>query len=182
MRLTQYARRVDQCVREFLAGRETPLILAAADPLLSIYRGIAARPGLAASAITTNPEGMSDADLGAAARGILDELFRKEIAEIHALFAQRSKEWRTTTDVAQAARAATCGAISTLLVDIDAVEPGTIDEEGGVAIAKGPCPVSYDVVDEIAGRAILSGARVLGVRAQDIPDGKSLAAILRYKF
>lgn len=182
VRLTQYARKVDQCIREFLAGRETPLILAASDPLLSIYRGVAVQPGLAASAITTNPESLSDADLGAAARGILDELFRKELSEIHDLFAKRSKEWRTTTDIAQAARAATCGAVSKLLVDIDAVEAGTIDEDGAVAFADGPCPASYDVVDEIAGRALLSGARVLGVRAEDIPNGKCLAAILRYKF
>jgi hypothetical protein len=35
------------------------------------------------------------------------------------------------------------------------------------------------VVDEIAGRALRSGAKVFGVRKDDIPDRKSLAAILR---
>jgi hypothetical protein len=35
-------------------------------------------------------------------------------------------------------------------------------------------------VDEIAGRAILSGAKVLGVRSTDIPGEALLAAILRY--
>ena len=41
---------------------------------------------------------------------------------------------------------------------------------------------SYGVVDEIAGRALVAGARVLGVRKPDIPDGASLAAVLRYPF
>jgi len=36
------------------------------------------------------------------------------------------------------------------------------------------------VVDEIAGRAFASGARVLGVRRPDLPGQKELAAILRY--
>jgi hypothetical protein len=36
------------------------------------------------------------------------------------------------------------------------------------------------VIDEIAGRAIDAGAKVLGVRRADIPDGAPLAALLRY--
>ena len=33
VRLAQYARKVDQALRDLLGGRETPLILAAAEPL-----------------------------------------------------------------------------------------------------------------------------------------------------
>ena len=41
-------------------------------------------------------------------------------------------------------------------------------------------PRTYGIVDEIAARALLSGASVLGVRKEDIPGGASLAAILRF--
>ena len=125
---------------------------------------------------------MSDSALAAAARSVLDELFVAELTGIKALFEQRNGEGRTTTDVAQAARAATYGAVHKLLVDIDEVLPGTVDEEGKVTLAAGPGAASYGVVDEIAGRALLTGARVLGVRREDIPGGGSLAAILRYPF
>ena len=37
-----------------------------------------------------------------------------------------------------------------------------------------------EAVDEIAARALLSGANVLGVRKENIPGGASLAAILRF--
>jgi hypothetical protein len=40
--------------------------------------------------------------------------------------------------------------------------------------------MSYDVIDEIAGPAILTGAKFLGVRRIDIPGEAPLAAILRY--
>ena len=68
-----------------------------------------------------------------------------------------------------------------LLVDIDHVIPGTVDEtDGVVSLASTASAASYDVIDEIAGRAIPTGAKVLGVRRADIPDEAPLAAILRY--
>jgi hypothetical protein len=42
------------------------------------------------------------------------------------LFQERVNQGRATTDVAQAARAATFGAIDTILVDIDQAIPGKI--------------------------------------------------------
>lgn len=180
VRLAQYARKIDQALRGLLSGSEVPLILAATEPLLSIYRQVNTYPHLAGSAIRTNPEGTSDADLAAAARGVLDELFQLELKRLHDLYAERANQGRATGDVAQAARAATFGAVEQLLVDIDQQVPGTIDDTGAVTFAKDPCPASYGVVDEIAGRALLTGARVLAVRRADIPGGGDLAAILRY--
>ena len=83
--------------------------------------------------------------------------------------------------MSDAARAATFGGIESLLVDIDTVVDGLVDEETGAVTfeAKGDA-VNYDVVDEITGRALRSGARILAVRREDIPDGKELAAILRH--
>lgn len=181
VRLGQYARKVDGALREFLAGRETPLILAAAEPLLSIYREVQSYPHLAPTALEGNPETMSDADLAKAARGALDELFQQQLKEIGELFEQRTGQGRTTTDIAAAALAATRGAIHLLCVDMDAVVPGTVSDEGVVSLVAEQGRTSYGVVDEIAGRALLTGAQVLAVRATDIPGGGPVAAVLRYQ-
>jgi hypothetical protein len=180
VRLTQYARKVDRALGEFLGGRETPVILAAAEPLRSIYRNVQTHPHFAASSIDTNPETMTDAELAAAARQVLDERFRAELSQMTELFARRSNEHRTTTDIAQAARAATWGAVQSLMVDIDALVPGTVDDDGRVSFAEGQGPASYGIVDEIAVRALLSGARVIAARRDEVPGGGDLAAILRY--
>jgi hypothetical protein len=71
--------------------------------------------------------------------------------------------------------------VDTLLVDIDEVVPGRIDETTGEVEFAGEAGAdSYGVVDEIAGRVIASGGTVIGVRRDDIPGGGSLAAVLRY--
>ena len=59
--------------------------------------------------------------------------------------------------------------------------PGVVDEvTGSVSLADGPSASTYDVVDEIAARALSTGARVLGVRKADLPGNGDLAAILRF--
>jgi hypothetical protein len=179
--LSQYARKVDGALRGLLAGSDIPLVLAAAHPLEPIYRSVNTYSHLASMTIAGSPETLSDADLAARARSVLDGLYGDEIAAFTKLFETRQNQGRATTDIAQAARAATYGAVETMLIDIDEVVPGKVDEtDGRVAFTDRASAESYGVVDEIAGRVIMSGGRVLGVRKTDIPDGKSLAAILRY--
>jgi hypothetical protein len=181
VRLRQYARKVDAALRPLLAGGETPLVLAAAEPIGPIFRSVNSYPHLAAAGIDGNPERRSDEELGMAARGVLDELYRRRVADLRSLFERRANEGRSTADIAQAARAATFGGIQTLLVDMDRAVPGSVDEtDGSVAFADRESADSYGVVDEIARRVLLSGGRVLSVRAADLPAGAPLAAILRY--
>jgi hypothetical protein len=127
---------------------------------------------------------MTDAELATAARPILDRLYAEELERLRDLFQQRRNQGRATRDIAQAARAATFGVIDTLLVDIDEFVPGIVDEvDGQVTLGEGRPEETYGVVDEIARRALLTGGRVLGVRASDLPEEPGagpLAATLRH--
>lgn len=181
VRLRQFARKIDQSLRELLAGRDIPLVLAATEPLASIYRSVNTYTHLAAPGIDGSPVNATNAQLADRARALLDGLYREEIAQWHKTFESRENEDRATTDIARTARAATYGAVETMLVDIDEVVPGTVDEkDGSVTFASSANASDYGVVDEIANRVIRSGGRVIGVRKADIPGGKSLAAVLRY--
>ncbi len=178
--LRSFARKVDAALRPVLSGRSEPLILAAAEPLWSIFRSVCSHDGLAAEGIRTSPVRVSASELATQARPILDGLHKAALEDVHGLFSARENEGRATTQVARAARAATYGAVDTLLVDIDEVMPGTVDENGEVAFEDQESAMSYGIVDEIAGRVLASGGRVLAVRRDDIPQKDSLAAILRY--
>ena len=178
--LRQFARLVDRALRPLLAGSGIPLVLAAAEPLTSIYRSVNTYSHLADAMIEGNPELMSDGQLGERARAVLDGIYRDEIVAWSNLFEERANQGRATTDIAQTARAATSGAVQTLLVDIDEVIPGQLDQSGAVIFSEQADPPNYDLVDEIAARVIATGGRVIGVRKTDIPRGEALAAILRY--
>ncbi len=181
VRLRQFARKVDAALRPVLSGRHEPLILAAADPLLSIFRSVNSYSDLVEEAIDRSPARVGSDELAALARPIMDARHAARLARLRDLFGARSSEGRATQDIAQAARAATFGAVDTLLVDIDEVIPGTVDDTtGAVSFADSPDAATYGVVDEIAGRVLANGGRVYGVRSADIPGGGALAAILRY--
>ncbi|MGY6548029.1 MAG: baeRF11 domain-containing protein [Roseinatronobacter sp.] len=179
--LRQYCRQIDAALRGLLAGRHEPLIIAAAEPLLSIYRSVNSYPHLADDAITTSPVRVPAHDLGSDARKIVDEINAASVAAFGDLYAARENEGRATTQVARAARAATFGAVDTLLVDMDTVVPGLVDETTGeITLDKTESAVSYGVIDEIAGRVIAHGGKVIAVRRADIPQEAELAAVLRY--
>lgn len=158
-----------------------PLILAAAQPIDSIFRGVNTYPHLAAPTIEGNPEGRSDGELGEAARPVLDRIYAEELRDLWALFDERSAAGRAAVEINDLARAATFGAVETLFVDIDSSLAGTIDEAtGAVTLDPEERPGDYGLADELARRTLLADGRVLAVRAADVPAGGPAAAILRY--
>jgi Bacterial archaeo-eukaryotic release factor family 11 len=180
VRLRQYGRKVDHALRGVLTGLELPLILAATEPLDAIYRSVNSYPHLVEGGIPGSPEGATDAELAEAAWQVLDAVYAAELVALRDRFDVGSSQDRASADLATIARAATYGAVETLLVDIDDKVPGVVDEETGALTLADDDAASYGVVDEIARRVFLSGGRVLAVRKADVPGGGPAAAILRY--
>lgn len=177
-RVRQYVRAVDRALRAVLPDGNVPLILAAAEPVATTFREVCSYPGLVAETVTGSPENRSVHQLAEAARPVLDRFYAAEIAEWQRVFAERRSQGRALTDIADVARAATYGQVATLLVDMDTVVAGSIDPDTGAVTLD--AAAGYGLVDEIARRALLTGARVLAVRRADIPDGAELAAVLRF--
>jgi hypothetical protein len=180
VRMRQYARSIERALRPILTGEDVPLILACTEPMDSIYRSVNSYPHVAETSLPGNPEATTNEKLAASARTVLDELHASELAEILERWELRTGQGRTLIDVADVARAATFGAVDTVLVDIDTVVPGAVDEDTGAVTFAPESVTSYGVVDEIARRMWLNSGRVLAVRHDDVPGGQGVAAILRY--
>jgi hypothetical protein len=178
----KFARRVDRVLSAALHGQSAPLVLAADEPLASIYRSINTFPGLIDETIAGNPNLLTDAQLADAVLPMLDRLYERELQAAIARY-DALKPRRATTDVSYAAHAVTAGAVDQLLVDLDIVIPGLVSEiDGSVTYSSSDSAEVYSVVDEIARRALYTGARVLGARRDNLPNRAPLVAILRYQF
>ncbi|MFW9611320.1 MAG: hypothetical protein ACMV0J_03885 [Fluviibacter sp.] len=181
VRFEQYVRKVDAALRPILAGRDTPLVLAATGRLADLFKQMSSYTNVLNDTVRESADRLTPAELAARARPVLDAAYTQQVADVKAQFEKRAGERRTTMDISDAARAATFGAIQTLLVDIDAVVPGFIDDEtGAVTLVDKDDAKAYGVIDQITARAFASGATILGVRRNEIPGGGDLAAILRY--
>jgi hypothetical protein len=181
--LHQYVRKVEHATRSLLAERNAPpLALAAEEPLASMFRSVTTYPRLADETIEGNPGRKTDAKLGDTAIPILDRLYSRELRAVIARY-DELKPRRATTDVSYAAHAATAGAIDQLVVDLDAVVPGLVsDFDGSVTYSASDDAETYSVVDEVARRALSTGARVMGAKQHELPNRAPLTAILRYEF
>ncbi len=79
------------------------------------------------------------------------------------------------------ARAATFGAIDTVLVDIEAYVPGTIDDESGAIVESRRAGRLGRLRRHRRDRAARAAdGHVLAVRGDEVPGGGPAAAILRY--
>lgn len=181
LRLHEYSRAVDRAMRSAIGRTDLPLVLAATEPLASIYRATSSFRTLAPGTIEGNPDELSDDALADAARGVLDDVYAAQIDALKETYETRAGQDRATTDLSRIARAATLGAVDTLLVDIDVRIDGYVDDvTGALQIEDTDTVGNYGVIDEVAKRVIEHGGRVLAVRKEQVPAEADAAAILRF--
>lgn len=181
LRMLEYSRAIDRALREAAGVPDWPLVIAAAEPLASIFRSASTRRGLVPETIEGNPEKLSDHDLARAGRPHIEHLRAKEFEHHAADFEEHVGSGHTVTDLSDVARAATEGSIRTLFFDSDAIEPGRVAEaDGAITREERDDAGNYCIVDEVVRRALLTGAVLVPASASSVPGGGPLAAILRY--
>lgn len=181
VRMKEFSQAIDRALQPVLAQSDRPVVLAADEPLASIFRSVSSSPRLVEPAIGGNPEERSADELAASAAPILDAVHAKELATQVTRFEEASSPDLTDSTLDGVAVAATSKAIDTLFVDIDQHIAGYVDELSGVITrSETEDAFDYDVVDEIVRRALLSDARVIAVRAGEVPGAGPVAAILRF--
>ena len=181
VRLAEYCRAIETELRTVVNRTDIPLILATTQPLDGIYRSVNSYSRLLGESIRGNPDETSDNELSAAARPILDAMYAEQLAAVLDEVEQRRAHGRAVSDLSDVARAATFGAVDTLLFDFEQVVPGSIDEEtGAVRFDDAESAANYGVIDEIARRALLAGAIIYAVRADDLPRNTPALASVRF--
>src|SRR5690606_34085613 len=123
VQLAKYIRRIDAALRPVLANQDLPAILAATEPVASMVRSVSVL-AFEPEVIVGTPDRLTEAELAKAARDVLDARYARRLKSFAELFDTRAGQNRAITDISDAARAATFGAIDTMLIDIDNVVNG----------------------------------------------------------
>jgi hypothetical protein len=171
-----YARAVDAALRPVITGSGLPLILAAPEPVRSIYRAANSYPDLLAEAIETNPDRSSDHELAAEARGVLTREHQAQVAGYAELVERRRSQSRVASDLAQLARAAVRGAVDTLFVADGHSVAGSVDADTGALTLD----TDGDAIDDLCRVVLRNAGNVVVVDADAVPDGGPVVAVLRF--
>lgn len=181
--LTQFVRAVERAVRPVVSASHVPLILAGTEELRAIYRSLnhyelLAEQSLGGSIDTAQEEEQLRKDLQPIAQALRQARLDRWVA----LYRQRQGAQRAVADLATIAKLATQGQVGELLVDIEQVQYGQLDERGELALTPERSAESYDVIAEVIVRVMQAGGEVLAVRPDEQAPAELLpvAAVLRW--
>lgn len=181
--ILRYFQMVDKGLREFIADKHIPLLLAGVDYLLPLYRDANTYPHLLDAGLLGNPETLSAKELHKRAWEVLKPVFAQEQAEQEALYheyAGRNDE-RASNSVVTAVRAAVEGRVAALFVAKD-VQTWGVYRSHSHKVHAHPShqPGDQDLLDVAAVQTFLGGGTVYVVDRDAVPGGDMLAAVFRY--
>lgn len=178
--IQQYFHRVDAAVTPVLRDARAPLVLAAVDYLIPLYRNANQHPHLLAEAITGNPDGLGQDELHRQAWALVEPVFRRAEHEAEARYRELAGTGRTSTDLAATLAATRDGRVETLFVSLAEVWGRFDAASGEVRVHDRPEPGDDDLLDVAATQTLVTRGAVYPRAPGAVPGGGSVAAVLRY--
>jgi hypothetical protein len=178
--LRRFLIQVESGMRKLLAGRTTPLVLAGAEPLPSIFREISAYPHLVAVVIAGNPEHATDEELRDRAWQLLLPAFEESRRRMAARFGELAGTGRASSEVREILPAARHGRVEALFLACDADVWGRLDALEKVEVHAAPEAGDDELLDAAAQLSLRHGGAVYGVSRGEVPGGGDLAAVFRF--
>lgn len=178
-RILRFFRKVDAGLQKSLG--EAPLILAAVEYLIPIYRTANSHAGLAEEAVAGNPEKLGDDDLRRRAWPIAQSIFRKEVDAAAGQYENHAGNRLTSDSLKEILPAAAQGRVRCLFAASGAQQWGRLDESGAPdGLHRTRRPGDLELVDWCVLKVMLNGGQVFVMAPDEVPGGGPLAALFRY--
>ncbi len=175
---------VDEGLSDHLKEERAPLVLAAVDYLMPIYRQISSYSHLVEAGIAGNPEGNSADYLRTQAWPLVEPAFLKAREVAAGRFHALAGTGRASGDLLTVLRAAHEGRVDTLFVAVGEQRWGKVDPASGEAAPHEEAqPGDEDLLNVAATQAMVHGGRVYAVAPAEVPSAGApapLAAVFRY--
>lgn len=181
--ILNYFHKVDRGLREFIADKNIPLLVAGVDYLLPLYREANSYPHLLDAGVTGSPDTLSAKELHKRAWTVLQPYFAKAQSEQEARYHELSgrEDERASNNLVHVVRAAVEGRISTLFVAKDVQVWGVYRAHSHkIHVHLTRQPGDQDLLDVAAVQTFLGGGTVYVVPRDALPGGEHVAAVFRY--
>jgi hypothetical protein len=176
--LILYFRAVDRALQTVLNGEHAPLVVAAVDYLLPLFREVCHYPNLLPTGIVGNPDRRSDRRLSEEARALIEPGLGRPARDAVATYQQLAGSGRTMHDVAEVVSAAFHGEVDTVCLAAGCDVWGRFDPETGGAVVYVDHESADDELTNLAAVfALRHGRRVHVLPPDDMPDGAAVLAM-----
>lgn len=179
--ITRFLQLVDSGVSRLLADPQAPLVVAAVDYLIAIYREVSHYPNLLDKGLEGNPDVLSAEELHGKAWELVEPLFHQGEKAAAERFQELLGTGRASHELEQVIPAAVDGRVDTLFVAVGAHEWGRFDPDvRRIEVGDGPNGGNEDLLDRAALESLLHGATVYAVDPGQVPGHGPVAAVFRY--
>jgi hypothetical protein len=179
--LLRFFHLVDKGLRQVLREERAPLLVAAVEYLIPIYREANSYGHLLETGIEGSPEAVKPEDLRRAAWQIVEPYFRAKETEAAARFKELAGTGRASRKIREALPAAHQGRVEVLFVAKGVQHWGQFDPgTNGVHLHDAKQPGDEELLDRAAIETILHRGTVFAVDRTNVPGDGPLAALYRY--
>lgn len=181
--LTRYFRAIDESLLKIQNAQDIPLVLAGVEYLIPIYREKSNYPNIIKDYIKGNPEMLEAGELHKKAWEIVEPLFTEDQESAEDKYKQFSGQKNTlyldTLD--KIIPAAYSGQIESLFVNNDISKWGKFNHENNkMELHKEESEGDEDLIEYVSILTLSRGGKVFAVTEDKVPQGKEVAAVLRY--
>ncbi|HZT78681.1 MAG TPA: hypothetical protein VFA26_00545, partial [Gemmataceae bacterium] len=174
----EFCEAVARGVEKHLHDQQAPLVLAASEPVLSLYRKANHYDHLLGQAIEGFPDRTGDKELHDRALALVTPVFEEERGRIAGLYRQLAGTGRTTNDLREVVQAAHQGRIQYLFVAKDQEQWGRfVPETGEVRRRPEAGPEAEDLLNLAAVNVLAHKGTVWAVDTAEMPDRAPAAAL-----
>lgn len=180
-KLSEFFRRVDTAVTDYLKDDETPLIVAGADYMHSIYQEANTYPHMLKTGITVDVDNVTPKQLLKQSLPVIKPVFRQKRENALEIYQEKLGKGLATNNFPEIFKAAGEGRIEKLFVPVGKQKWGNFDNNTDELRVHGQAkPGDKDLLCVASSRTLRRGGEVFVVLPEQMPDESSIAAVLRY--
>jgi hypothetical protein len=176
--LLRYFQKIERGLHPLLREEKAPLLLAAVDYLLPLYRKANTYPRLLDEGVEGNPDRLSNKELHARAWELVGPRFHRAQEGAVAQYRQLAGTGRTTRELQEVVPAAFAGQVETLMLARGRQQWGTFDTASlRVEEHDWAEPGDEDLLNLAAVHTLRHGQTVFAVEPGEVPEGGLAAAV-----